>query len=102
MPVTAHPAPPDRLSASDIERWRSIPVAVAVDLVALGPDIVRTRVGDAEAKVAREVGWEQSLADGRSMQETFGLAAAGDELATAQITPKTPSKRRPERRGDTS
>lgn len=71
-------------------------------LVALGPDIVRTRVGDAEAKVAREVGWEQSLADGRSMQETFGLAAAGDELATAQITPKTPSKRRPERRGDTS
>ena len=47
-------------------------------LVALGPDVVRTRIGDAEAKLQREAGWEASLAAGRSLAETFGLAAPSD------------------------
>lgn len=32
MPVTIHPAPPSGPSEAEIERWRAIPVAVAVDL----------------------------------------------------------------------
>jgi hypothetical protein len=34
---------------------------------------VRGRIGDAEAKLAREAEWEASLAGGRSVRETFGL-----------------------------
>lgn len=45
-------------------------------LVALSPATVRARIGDAEAKLAREVEWEASLAAGRSVRETFGIAAA--------------------------
>ena len=51
-------------------------------LVALGPDIVRGRIGDALAKLAREAGWQESLLAGRTMAQTFGLAevvAAGRE-----------------------
>jgi 4-hydroxy-4-methyl-2-oxoglutarate aldolase len=42
-------------------------------LVALAPPTVRDRIGDAEAKLAREAEWEASLAGGRSVRETFGL-----------------------------
>ena len=45
-------------------------------LVALSPATVRTRIADAEARLAREAGWQASLAGGRSVRETFGLAAA--------------------------
>ena len=51
-------------------------------LVALGPDIVRSRIDDALAKLAREAGWQESLLAGRTMAQTFGLAevvAAGRE-----------------------
>jgi len=43
-------------------------------LVALSPATVRSRVADAEARLAREADWQASLAAGRSMRETFGLA----------------------------
>jgi regulator of RNase E activity RraA len=42
-------------------------------LVALTPAVVRGRIGDAEAKLAREAGWIAALADGRSAAEVFGL-----------------------------
>ena len=45
-------------------------------LVALSPATVRARIADAEARLAREAEWESNLAAGRSMRETFGLAAA--------------------------
>ncbi len=45
-------------------------------LVALAPSTVRTRIADAEATLAREAGWEASLAAGRSVRETFGLPPA--------------------------
>ncbi len=47
-------------------------------LVALSPATVRGRIGDSEAKLAREAQWEASLAAGRSVCETFGIAAAVD------------------------
>jgi regulator of RNase E activity RraA len=45
-------------------------------LVALAPQAVRARIADAEAKLAREAEWVASLAAGRSVAETFGLAPA--------------------------
>jgi 4-hydroxy-4-methyl-2-oxoglutarate aldolase len=45
-------------------------------LVALDPDSIRNRIGDAEAKLRREAEWQASLAAGRSMAETFGLDEA--------------------------
>ncbi|MBY0295988.1 MAG: dimethylmenaquinone methyltransferase [Methylobacterium sp.] len=42
-------------------------------LAVLTPAAVRARIGDAEAKLAREAEWEASLGGGRSMRETFGL-----------------------------
>ena len=45
-------------------------------LVALTPETVRGRIGDAEAKLAREADWEASLAGGRSVLDTFGLPPA--------------------------
>jgi len=42
-------------------------------LVALSPAAVREHIEGAEAKLAREAGWIESLAAGRSMRETFGL-----------------------------
>ncbi len=44
-------------------------------LVALSPAAIRGRIADAEAKLAREAEWEESLAGGRSMRDTFGLEA---------------------------
>jgi len=44
-------------------------------LVALAPVTVRGRIGDAEAKLAREAEWEASLAGGHSVSETFSLPA---------------------------
>lgn len=44
-------------------------------LVALTPAAIRGRIGDAEAKLAREAEWESSLASGRSVVDTFSLAA---------------------------
>jgi 4-hydroxy-4-methyl-2-oxoglutarate aldolase len=43
-------------------------------LVALDRDAIRSRIGDAEAKLRREAEWQANLAAGRSMAETFGLA----------------------------
>ena len=45
-------------------------------LVALTPAAIRGRIGGAEAKLALEAEWEASLAGGRSVLETFGLASA--------------------------
>jgi regulator of RNase E activity RraA len=45
-------------------------------LIALSPATVRTRLGDAEAKLALEAEWIAGLAGGRSVAETFGLAPA--------------------------
>jgi regulator of RNase E activity RraA len=45
-------------------------------LAALSPATVRTRIADAEARLAREAEWQASLAGGRSMRETFGLVQA--------------------------
>ena len=45
-------------------------------LVALSPAAIRDRIGGAEAKLALEAEWEASLAGGRSVLETFGLAPA--------------------------
>jgi 4-hydroxy-4-methyl-2-oxoglutarate aldolase len=45
-------------------------------LVALAPRAVRSRIGDAEAKLAREAEWVASLAAGRSLRDTFGLPPA--------------------------
>jgi regulator of RNase E activity RraA len=42
-------------------------------LTVLPSAVVRSRIADAEAKLAREAEWEASLTGGRSMQETFGL-----------------------------
>ena len=43
-------------------------------LVALSPRVARTRIADAEAKLAREDGWISALAAGKSAAEVFGLA----------------------------
>ena len=45
-------------------------------LVALSPETVRGRIGDAEGKLAREAGWEAALADGKSLAQALGVAAA--------------------------
>ena len=45
-------------------------------LVALTPAILRSRIADAEAKLAREAAWIAGLAEGRSAAEVFGLPAA--------------------------
>jgi len=42
-------------------------------LVALSPASIRARIGDAEARMAREAEWEASFASGRSVREIFGL-----------------------------
>ena len=69
-------------------------------LVALSPAFVRSGIGGAEAKLAGEAGWQHSLAAGRSMEETFGLAAARDGKDTIPATPKTPRRRRAARQGE--
>jgi 4-hydroxy-4-methyl-2-oxoglutarate aldolase len=45
-------------------------------LVALTPAIVRQRIADAEAKLAREAAWIDALASGKSAAEVFGLPPA--------------------------
>jgi 4-hydroxy-4-methyl-2-oxoglutarate aldolase len=45
-------------------------------LVALSPDMVRRHTTAARAKLAREAEWITSLADGRTVEQTFGLAPA--------------------------
>ncbi|HYD04605.1 MAG TPA: dimethylmenaquinone methyltransferase, partial [Reyranella sp.] len=45
-------------------------------LVSLAPETVRGRIRDAEARLAREEGWIKSLAAGKSVVETFGVAPA--------------------------
>jgi regulator of RNase E activity RraA len=42
-------------------------------LVALGPSTIRARIGDAEAKLARESEWAAGLTSGCSVIDTFGL-----------------------------
>lgn len=42
-------------------------------LVALIPEMIRTLIEPAEAKMALEVKWQDSLASGQSVKETFGL-----------------------------
>lgn len=54
-------------------------------LVSLTPSVARTRIADAEAKLAREEGWISALTSGKSAAEVFGLAPAiqvSDEAAT--------------------
>ncbi len=43
-------------------------------LVALDRESIRSLIADAEAKLRLEAEWQASLAAGRSMVETFGLA----------------------------
>ena len=43
-------------------------------LVALDGDLLRSHIADVEAKLRLEGEWQASLAAGRSMAETFGLA----------------------------
>jgi regulator of RNase E activity RraA len=43
-------------------------------LVAIAPEAIRDRIGEAEAKLQREAGWQESLLAGRSMAQTFDLA----------------------------
>jgi regulator of RNase E activity RraA len=43
-------------------------------LVALRPAVIRSRIADAEAKLARETGWINALAAGRTAADVFGLA----------------------------
>lgn len=43
-------------------------------LVCLTPAIVRTRIADAEARLAREAAWIAALAAGQSAAEVFGLS----------------------------
>ncbi len=43
-------------------------------LAALTPAEIRSYIRDAEAKLEREAAWQASLAAGRSVAETFGLA----------------------------
>ncbi len=45
-------------------------------LVALTPDVVRARIGDAEAKLAREAIWIEGLGSGQSAAEVFCLPPA--------------------------
>ncbi|MGE4250876.1 MAG: RraA family protein [Parvibaculaceae bacterium] len=45
-------------------------------LVVLSPDMVRRHLSDAEAKLVREAEWIASLAQGRTVEQTFGLAPA--------------------------
>lgn len=45
-------------------------------LVSLTPDVVRNRIVDAEAKLAREAGWIKALAEGKSAVEVFALSPA--------------------------
>jgi regulator of RNase E activity RraA len=45
-------------------------------LVAMSPSAVRSRIKDAQARIALEAGWIKSLASGRSALDTFGLSAA--------------------------
>lgn len=43
-------------------------------LIALTPALVRSRIHDAKAKLAREDGWIRALAEGRTAGAVFGLA----------------------------
>jgi len=45
-------------------------------LVALSPAAIRGRIKDAQARIAREAEWIESLARGRSALDTFGLEPA--------------------------
>ena len=45
-------------------------------LVVLSPETARARIRDAEARLAREAGWVDSLAAGKSVVETFGVEPA--------------------------
>lgn len=45
-------------------------------LVALAPATVRARIGDAQAKLAREAQWEADLAAGRPVHAIFGIEPA--------------------------
>lgn len=45
-------------------------------LVSLTPQVVRRRISDAEAKLAREADWSSALAAGKSAAEVFGLTQA--------------------------
>jgi len=45
-------------------------------LVALSPETVRARIRDAEARLAREAGWIESLAAGKTAIEIFGVQPA--------------------------
>ncbi len=56
-------------------------------LVSLSSEAVRARIADAEATLERETRWEASLGQGRSMAETFGLAAAEPGVPSGAALP---------------
>ncbi|MDH3661920.1 MAG: dimethylmenaquinone methyltransferase [Alphaproteobacteria bacterium] len=49
-------------------------------LIALSPATVRSRLADAEAKLALEAKWVEALAAGQSVQEIFDLAPASLDM----------------------
>lgn len=44
-------------------------------LVALSPQVIRSRIADAEAKLSREAEWTRALAQGQTAAKVFGLPA---------------------------
>lgn len=62
-------------------------------LVVLTPEMVRTRIGDAEARMEREAGWEASLSAGDSMAKTFGLTASLTAKVAPPSTPQRPQRK---------
>ena len=44
-------------------------------LVALTPQVIRSRIADAEAKLSREAEWTRALAQGQTAAKVFGLPA---------------------------
>ncbi|MFO1057068.1 MAG: hypothetical protein U1E53_08890 [Dongiaceae bacterium] len=63
-------------------------------LAALSPAMVRTRLGDAEARLAREARWVEDLAGGRPALETFGLAPAPGAAAGRRAAAPRSSRRK--------
>ena len=62
-------------------------------LIALGPEVIRARIGDAEAKLQVEARWEADLAAGRSMSQTFNLPAPWNAEDFPTTTRRRSSKR---------
>jgi regulator of RNase E activity RraA len=77
------------VAGGTIVRPGDILIGDADGLAVLPPSAVRTRIGDAEARLAREDGWRAALASGRSFREIFSLPdpASGVDPAAAGEVP---------------